>query len=100
MLDNKPNQPSKFRTKNRIKVNNDSRGTYNTNSLIKFKTSVLESLSCDYSDAYITVKGNISVAALVAGGGNNNKEVMFKNCTLFTDCTSEINNAQVDNAKT
>ena len=100
MLDNKPNQPSKFRTKNRIKVNNDSRGTYNINSLIKFKTSVLESLSCDYSDAYITVKGNISVAALVAGGGNNNEEVMFKNCTLFTDCTSAINNAQVDNAKT
>ena len=100
MLDNTPNQPSKFRTKNRIKVNNNSHGTYNTNSKIKFKTSVLESLSCDYSDAYITAKGNISVAALVAGGGNNNKEVMFKNCTLFTDCTSEINNAQVDNAKT
>ena len=96
MLDNTPNQQSKFRTKNRIKVNDDSRGKCNTNSQRKFKTLTLESSLCDYSDTYILVKGN---STLVAGGGNNNKEVMFKNCAPSTDCTNEINNTQVDNAK-
>ena len=35
----------------------------------------------------------------VAAKSNRNKEVVFKNCAPFTDCISEINNAQVDNAK-
>ena len=52
LLDNTPNQPSKFRTKNWIEINDDSRETYNTNSQIKFKTSMLKSSLCDYSDAY------------------------------------------------
>ena len=95
LLDNTPNQQSKFRTKSRIKVNDDSRGKCNINSQIKFKTLMLESGLCDYSDSYILVKGN---STLVAGGGNNNKEVMFKNCASFTDCTNEINNTQKDNA--
>ena len=42
---------------------------------------------------------NITVAALVAGGGNNNIQVVFKNCTPFTECIREINNTQIDNAK-
>ena len=42
-LDNAPNQPSRFRTKNCVQINDDSRGTYNTNSQIKFKTSMLKS---------------------------------------------------------
>ena len=41
LLDNAPNQPTKFRTKKWVETNDDSRGTYNTNSQIKFKTSVL-----------------------------------------------------------
>ena len=47
----KTNQASKFRTKNRVKVNDDWRGTYNTNSQIKFKTTMLKLSLCDYSDA-------------------------------------------------
>ena len=39
LFDNTPNQPSKVRTKNCVKVNYDSQGTYNSNSQIKFKTS-------------------------------------------------------------
>ena len=62
LLDNTPNQPSKFRTKNWIEINVDSCETYNTNSQIKFKTSMLRSSSCDYSDAYMLVKGTISIA--------------------------------------
>ena len=40
-----------------------------------------------------------TVMELAAGGGNNGIEVVFKNCALFTDCISEINNTQIDNAK-
>ena len=51
LLDNTSNQPSKFRTKNWIEINDQSRGTYNTNSDIRFKTTMLNFSLCDYSDA-------------------------------------------------
>ena len=47
LLDNTQNQPSKFRTKNWVEISYGSRGTYNTNSQIKFKTSMLRSSLCD-----------------------------------------------------
>ena len=73
-----------------------------TNSQIKFKTSMLKSSLCDYSDAYILVKRTITVnntAAADADANNTNKKVIFKNCAPFTNYISEINNTQVDNAK-
>ena len=100
--DNTLNQPSKFRTKNWIEINDESRGAYNVNSQIKFKTTMLRSSLCDYSDAYILVKGTISVnntAAQSAAANNTNKKVVFKNCAPFTNCISEIDNTQIDNAK-
>ena len=63
---------------------------------------MLRSSLCDYSDAYILVKGNISVnntAAADADAKNTNKKVIFKNCATFTDCISKINNTHIDNAK-
>ena len=63
---------------------------------------MLKSSLCDYSDAYILVKGTISVtntAAADAAANNINKKVIFKNCALFTNCISEINNTQIENAK-
>ena len=75
LLDNETNQPFKFRTRNWIEINGESRGTY-TNNDIKFK--------CDYADAYILVKGNITIT----GAGDDdaekwlderNKGVIFKN---------------------
>ena len=63
---------------------------------------MLKSSLCDYSDAYIFVKGSISVNNTAAEGAavnNTNKKVIFKNCAPFTNCISEINNTQVDNAK-
>ena len=92
------NQPSKFKTKNWVAVNDESRGTYNVNSQIKFKTTMLKSSLCDYSDAYVHVKGTITVAA-PAAANNTNKKAIFKNCAPFTICISEINNTQEDNAK-
>ena len=102
LIDDASNQPSKFRTKNWIEINDESRGTFNVNSQIKFKTAMLKYSLCDYSDAYINVKRTItanSTAAADAGGNNTNKKVIFKSCAPFTNCMSEINNTQVDNAK-
>ena len=102
LIDDTPNQPSKFRTRNWVEINDESRGAYNVNSQIKFKTTMLKSSLCDYSDAYILVKGTISVNNTAVAGAtpnNINKKVIFKNCTPFTNCISEINNAQIDNAK-
>ena len=100
--DNTLNQPSKFRTRNWVEKNDESRGAYNVYSQIKFKTTMLKSSLCDYSDAYSLVKGTISVnntAAQGAAVNNNNKKVIYKNCAPFTNCISEINNTQIDNAK-
>ena len=102
LIDDASNQPSKFRTKNWVEINYESRGTYSVNSQIKFKTALLKSSLCDYSDAYILVKGTIAVnntAVADADANNTNKKVIFKNCAPFTNCISEINNTQVDNAK-
>ena len=105
--DNKQNQPSKFRTKNWVEINDESRGTYNVNSQIKFKTTMLKFMPfslCHYSDAYILVKGTITIAgagddAAARQADERDKGVVFKNCAPFTNCISEINNTQVDNAK-
>ena len=101
LLENTPNQPSKFRTKSWVEVNDESRGTYNVNSQIKFKTSMLRSSLCDYSDAYILVSATITVPNTAASGANqsNIKNIIFKNCVLFTNCIGKINNIQIDNAK-
>ena len=96
------NQPSKFRTRNWVEINDESRGAYNVNSQIKFKTTMLKSSLCDYSDAYILVKGTISVNSTAAQGpaaDNTNKKVIFKSSASFTNCISEINDTQMDNAK-
>ena len=55
LIDDASNQPSRFRTKNWFQIDDESRGTYNVNSQIKFKTAMLKSSLCDYSDAYILV---------------------------------------------
>ena len=55
---------------------------------------------CDYSDAYIIFKGNISVnnnAGAGAAANNTGKKVIFKNCAPFTNCISKINYTQIDN---
>ena len=103
-LDNAPDQATKFGTKNWVEINDDSRGTYNTNSQIEFKTSMLRLSLCDYSDAYILVIGTITITGAGADAtakiiDERQKEVIFNNCVPFTDCVSEINNTEIDNAK-
>ena len=101
VLDNASNQLSKFRTKNWVEINYESRGLYNVNSQIKFKATMLKSSLCDYSDAYIPAKGTITFnnTGTDAAPNNRNKKVIFKNCVPFTNCISEINNTQAENAK-
>ena len=97
------NQPSKFRTRNWVEINNESRGRY-TNNDIKFKTAMLRSNLCDYADAYFLVKRTITIT----GAGNDNstkraderdKVVKSKNCAPFTKCISRINNIDIGNAQ-
>ena len=100
LLNNTPNQPSKFRTTNSVKINDESRGTYNNNSQIKFESSMLTSSLPDYSDVYIYCKGNITISNIgTAATRNKRKKVTFKNCAPFTNCISEINNTLAVYAK-
>ena len=103
LLDTGSNQPSKFRTRKWVEINDDSRETYAGNE-IKFKTTMLRSNLCDYADAYILVKGPITIT----GAGNDDatkqaderdKGATFKNCAPFTKCIKRINNADMDNAQ-
>ena len=61
LLDSASNKPSKFRTRNWVEINDDIRGAYSPNKQIRFKTAMLRSSLCDYSDAYILDKGNITI---------------------------------------
>ena len=104
LIDNTSNHTSKFRTKNWVEINDESRGRYDANSQIKFKTTMLKSSLCDYSDAYNLVKGKITITGAGADevarqADERDKGVAFKNCAPFTNCISEINNTQVGNAK-
>ena len=104
LLDDASNKTSKFKTKNWVEINDDSRGIYNVGSEIKFKTTMLKSSLCDYSDAYILVKGKITITGVGADAAarqtdERDKGVAFKNCAPFINCVSEINNTDLDNAK-
>ena len=104
LIDDASNQPSKFRTKNWVEINDKSRGTYNANTQIRFETTMLKSSLFDYSDTYIFVKGSTTIigeeaVAAARQADERGKGVAFKNCAPFTNCISEINNTQVDNAK-
>ena len=103
LLDSASNQPSKFRTRNWVEINDESRGTYTSND-IKFKTTMLRSNLCDYADAYILVKGTIRITgagddAAARQADERDKGVIFKNCAPLTKCTSRINNKGIDNAQ-
>ena len=103
LLDNASNQPSRYRIRHWVGINDDSRGKY-TNVDVKFKTTMLKSDLCDYADAYIFVKGTITIT----GAGDDDaarqlderkKSVIYKNCASFTKCISRTSNTDIDNAQ-
>ena len=59
LLNDASNKPSKFRKRHWVEINDDVMGAYSANKQITFKTAMLRCSLCDYSDAYILVKGNI-----------------------------------------
>ena len=86
---NASNQPSKFRTRNWVKINDESRETCTDNS-IKFKTTMLKSNLCDYADAYILANGRITVTGAGDDGAvrwadEHDKGVTFKNCAPLAE---------------
>ena len=102
LLESTSDNPSKFRTRNWIEINDESRGNY-ANSDIRFKTAMLRSNLCDYADSYILVKGTITITgegdnAAAEGADERDKGVTFKNCAPFTKCISRINNTDIGNA--
>ena len=87
----------KFVTKKWIEVYDQSEGNYNVNKEIRIKTSMLRSDLCDFNDAYIVVKGTITVTE--PDNAKENKEVVFKNNAPFINCFSKINGVKFDNAE-
>ena len=101
VLDDATNQPSKFKTRNWIEINDESKGK-DDNSNIRFKMYMIRSNFCHYSDVFILVIGTITVPNRADAGAtvsNTNKKVIFKNCAPFTDCITEINSTQVNDAQ-
>ena len=114
-------QTSIFYTKKWIEVYDQSEGNYNVNKEIRIKTSMLRSDFCDFSDAYIVVKGNITVTkktftaddidapnntaanVTATNTANNNafgdKKLVFRNNSPFINCISKINGVKIDNAE-
>ena len=78
MLENTPDQLSKFRTKNWVEINNNACRTYNTYSQTEFETTMLKSSLCNYSDTYILAEGTISVTKTAAADASaNNVNIMW-----------------------
>ena len=89
MLDDASKKTSKFRSKNWVEINDELRGTYNDGKQIKFKTTMLKSSLCDYSDAYILVRGEITITGAGADArarqaDERDKGVAFRNCAPVT----------------
>ena len=116
LLHSVSDQPSKFRTRNWVEINDESRGTYTSND-IKLKTTMLRSNLCDYADSYILVKGTMTITGYAGAEPNpdtprteaqllaarqadeRDKGVTFKNCVPFTKCISRMNNTNIDKAQ-
>ena len=87
-----------FVTKKEIEVYDHSEENYNVNKKIKIKKSTLRSDLCDCSDAYIVVKGDITLEG-DNDASKRNKNLAFKNNAPFINCISKINGVQIDNAE-
>ena len=86
LVNDSSNGESKCATKNWYVIDSQTtKGKYKQGNTIKFETETIKSSLCDYSDAFILVTGNITVAA------NNNADVAFKNCARLSTCKTKIN---------
>ena len=99
--DNESEQLSKFITREYVRVNSLF-NTYDENKSIRFKTPMLRSNLCDYSDAYILINGTITVTAPGANNGVNNmrdkknRSLILKNNAPFVSCITRINGELIE----
>ena len=83
LLNDSSNEESKFATKKWYVIDSQTtKGKYKQGDTIKFETETIKSNLCDYSDAFISVTGNITVNA------DNKTDIAFKNCAPFSKCTT------------
>ena len=90
----------RFITKKWVEVHDQSGSAddrYKPNKQIRFKTSMLRSDLCDFSDAHIVVKGTITVTD--PNDVNDDRQLALKNNAPFTSCISKINNTLINNAE-
>ena len=100
LLGKKPDKVPRFPTKKWIEVSDQSGRAYNTNKQIRFKTSMLRSNDlCNYSDAYIVIKGIVTVSGDERDSDEMNRQVILKNNAPFISCSSKINGVLVENAE-
>ena len=104
LLDTTLDEVPRFITKKWVEVHDQSGSAddrYKPNKQIRFKTSMLRSDLCDYSDAYIVVKRDITLTKTNGRGivEIRNRFLAFKNNAPFTNCISKINNVLIDNAE-
>ena len=93
LLNDSSNEESKFATKKWYIIDSQTtKGKYKQGDVIKFETETIKSSLYDYSDAFIFVTGNITVAA------NNNTDLVFKNYAPFSTCATKINDVFADEA--
>ena len=88
------NENLEFATKKWYVIDSKSKGNYSDENEIKFLRSSLESYLCDYSGAFILVRGNINVTV-----DDANTKVGFKHCAPFRKCRTEINETFVDDVQ-
>ena len=88
----------RFDTKKWIEVYDQLEGNYNVNKEIRTKTSMIRSDLCDFNDAYIVVKGDITLEG-DNDANKGNKNLAFKNNAPFINCISKINGVKIDNAE-
>ena len=111
----------RYVTKKWIEVYDQSEKNYNVNNEIRIKTPIIRSDLCDFSDAYIVVKGDITVDkkaftaddfealnntaanTIATNNANNNafdeKKLVFKNDASFINCITKINGIKIDTAE-
>ena len=93
-----PDEVPRFITKKWIEVQSQCGSTYNTSKPIRFNTSVLRYDLCDYSDAYVWVKGTVT-ATNPNNNANFDRRLTLKNNAPFISCVSKINGELVENAE-
>ena len=91
LLNDSSNEESKFDTKKWYVIDSQTtKGKYKQGDVIKFETETIKSSLCDYSDAFISVTGNMTVTAA------NDTDVAFKNCAQFSTYKTVTNDVFVD----